>query len=260
MRLPETRTKLHTCTGQPISCVDDWRKLRPLPLDTDVFQEQFKAIELIRKEVNDSPLIMTVFTPLDIADKLLDRNTDLLAEHIAQDPESVRHGLSVFAESLAPFVRKLTTLGIDGIYFSSKWVNGKITADQYRDLAMPFDLQMIREADSLWCNLFHLCEGGIDLGLVADYPVQVFHWDANADNNPGYGAGQRRVPTAAVGGGVDARTLTDGTPEQVEEMAKNWIKDTNGRRFVLGPGCSIVTARTPKENLMAMKAASEKMA
>ena len=252
------RSRLHSCTSQPIRTAADWRKLQPLPLTHPVFEEQFRAIELIRREVKDAPIIMTVFTPLDIADKLIDRNADLLAQHIAEDADSVRHALSVFAESFAPFVRKLASTGIDGIYFSSKWVNNDpITTRQYRDLAMDFDLQMIREADGLWCNLFHLCQGGVDLGLVKEYPVQVFHWDANAPANPAYGEGRTRVPGAAVSGGVDAATLANATPEDVTRKAVAAIEDTGGRRFVLGPGCSIVTARTPDENLKALRSAPE---
>ena len=254
------RSRLHACTHRPIKTAGDWRKLEPMPLDHPVFEEQLKAISLIRNAVKDAPIIMTVFTPLDIADKLVDRDAALLARHIAEDPEAVRHALSVFAETFAPFVRKLSASGIDGIYFSSKWVNGDpISNDAYRRLAVDFDMDVIREAQGLWCNLFHLCQGGINLNLVGDYPVHAFHWDAHADGNPGYDHGRRHVPGMAVAGGVDAATLADGTPEQVEEKAKHCIAQTKGTGFVLGPGCSVVTARTPLENLMALRRAPERM-
>ena len=156
-------------------------------------------------------------------------------------------------------MRRLAVSGIDGIYFSSKWIN-KLPPARYRELAAPHDLRIISEAKSLWCNMFHLCEGGIDLSAVADYPVQVFHWDANAERNPGYDAGLERVPHAAVGGGVDARALAFGTPEDVERKARAWIERTNGSRFILGPGCSIITAKTPAANLRALKDATVAMA
>lgn len=252
------RSRLHICTSQPIKTVADWRKLRPLSLNHPVLEEQFRAIEPIRKGVKDAPIIMTVFTPLDIADKLVDRNSALLARHIAEGPDAVRHGLSVFAETFAPFVRKLASSGVDGIFFSSKWVNRQpITAWQYRNLAAPYDLQMIREADGLWCNLFHLCQGGVDLGLVKDYPVQIFHWDANAPDNFGYGEGRFYLPKAAVAGGVDAATLVFGSPDDVTRKAVKAIKDTGGQRFVLGPGCSIVAAQTSEKNLKALRSAPE---
>ena len=248
----------HRCTDMPVHGAADWRTLRPLPLTTPAFQEQFEAVRLIRKGIGPGvPLIMTVFSPLDIAEKLLDRNAALLKQHIEEDPAALEAGLAAIGATFADFVRALVAEGVDGIFFSTKWANNvKLTAAQYQRLVKPFDLQVLADARSLWCNMLHLCEDQIQLEAMTDYPVHVFHWDAWAGHNPSYGDGQRLIGRT-VGGGVDARTLADGTPEDIIAKARATIAATGGRNLMLGPGCSVQVARTSEANLHALRAAVE---
>lgn len=250
--------KGHVCTASPIHNANDWRKLKPLPLTTPAFAEQFQLIELIRKDMpKRTPLIMTVFLPLDMAEKLVDRNPQLLKQHIEEDPDSVRHAVEVFTETFVPFVRKVAASGVDGIYFSTKWANHrKLAPETYRRLTRDADLQVIAEAKGLWCNFLHLCEDEIQLRELADYPVQVFHWDTRTPGNPNF-ATARESLSGALGGGVDAATLAEGTPAEVEAVARDAIRQTEGRGFLLGPGCSVRIAATPADNLHALRKAAE---
>ena len=248
----------HVCTNLPVRAAGDWRLLRPLDPDTPALAEQIEALRLIRAGIGDAvPLIMTVFSPLDIAEKLLDRDAALLKQHIEEDPAALEAGLAAISETFARFVRVLVAEGVDGLFFSTKWANNvKLTAEQYQRLVKPFDLQVLAEARSLWCNMLHLCEDQIQLDAMADYPVQVFHWDAWAGHNPEYADGQRRLGRV-VGGGVDARTLADGTPEQIRAKARATIAANGGRQLLLGPGCSVQVARTSAANLRALRQAVE---
>ena len=125
--------KLHVCTGHPIREPADWRKLRPLPLTCPPLAEQFEAIRRIRARAPaDMPLIMTVFSPLDIAEKLIDRDAAMLKRHIEADPEALELALAAFAETFAAFVAALPALGVDGLFFSTKWANdSKLSSELY---------------------------------------------------------------------------------------------------------------------------------
>ena len=129
-------------------------------------------------------------------------------------------------------------------------------AAEYRRLARPYDLQVLAEAQGMWCNMMHLCETGIYLDALADYPVHVFHWDNWADDNPGLGDGHGTVGKT-VGGGIDIATLTTAGAQEVERKARAAIEETGGRGLLLGPGCSIATATTPEANLRALRRAVE---
>lgn len=250
--------KLHVCTAHPIDSAQAWRQLKPLAMDTPALQEQIAAIRLIRKELpRDVPLIMTVFSPLDSAEKLVDRNAALLKAHIEQAPEAIEAGLAAIGDTFARFMKLLVAEGVDGIYFSTKWANNvKLTAQQYQRLVRPFDLQVLEPARGLWCNILHLCEDAVQLQAMADYPVQVFHWDEATPNNPQLVDGQRQLGKA-VGGGVDAPTLARGTPEEILAKARRVIRAQEGRNLVLGPGCSVQVAATSDANLRALRQAVE---
>jgi uroporphyrinogen decarboxylase len=250
--------RLHVCTAHPIDSPAAWRKLAPLSLDSAPLAEQFDALRQIRRKVGDGvPIIMTVFSPLDVAEKLVDRNARLLKEHIEADPDSLAMGLAAIADTFERFVARLVGEGVDGIFFSTKWANNvKLSPAQYERLVRPYDLQVLAAAKPLWCNMLHLCEDQIQLSAMADYPVQVFHWDSHAGHNPGYGSGQREVGKA-VGGGVDAATLARGSPADVIAKARAAIGETKGTNFLLGPGCSVQIAQTSADNLHALRRASE---
>lgn len=249
---------LHRCTGHPIASAQSWRQLAPLSMDTPALQEQIRAIRLIRKELPaDVPLIMTVFSPLDSAEKLVDRNAALLKAHIEEAPEALEQGLAAIADTFARFMRLLVAEGVDGIYFSTKWANNvKLTPQQVQRLVRPFDLQVLEPARGLWCNMLHLCEDAVQLEAMADYPVQVFHWDEHTPNNPKLRDGQRLLGKC-VGGGVAAPTLARGTPAEILQRARAVIGAQEGRNLVLGPGCSVQVAATPEANLRALRQAVE---
>ncbi|MFN0162653.1 MAG: uroporphyrinogen decarboxylase family protein, partial [Burkholderiales bacterium] len=244
----------HVCTGHPIVGPQSWRNIKPLSLDTPALAEQFDALARIRARIaSDVPLIMTVFSPLDVAEKLVDRDAALLKSHIEADPDALAGALEAIADTLHRFVARLPALGVDGIYFSTKWANNiKLTPAQYQRLVRPYDLRVLEAAQGLWCNMLHLCEDAIQLEAMADYPVQVFHWDAHTPHNPGFAAGAR-VVGRAVGGGVDAGTLASGAAAAVYDRVRDAITQMNGRNLLVGPGCSVQVARTPAANLEAMR-------
>ena len=96
------------------------------------------------------------------------------------------------------------------------------------------------------------------LRAMADYPVQVFHWDTHAGHNPSFLEGKpvvRAELQKAMGGGVDPTTLASGSQDEVEAKAMHAIRSIGGRGFVLGPGCSVQMAKTPPENLLALRRA-----
>lgn len=250
--------KGHRCTGHPIRAAADWAKLRPLPLSTPAFREQFEALKAIRAQApKDCPLIFTVFSPLDVAEKLIDRDSATLKRHIEENPAALEAALGAFAETFAALVRELPKHGVDGIYFSTKWANdAKLTSEQYRRLVKPWDLAVLQGAGEMWANFLHLCEDHVQLGAMADYPVQAFHWDVQAGSNPGFAAARTQVK-AALGGGVAPAMLSAGAPAEIEAIARAAIADAGERGFVLGPGCSVQIAGTPEANLRALRRAAQ---
>lgn len=243
----------HRCTGHPIGTIDDWRTLRPLPLTTPALAEQFEAVGLLRAHFGQRlPIIMTVFSPLDVAEKLVDRNAVLLGQHLKNDPTKLEPALAAITDTYVRFVRRLATLGVDGIYFSTQWASHlRLSPQAYRHLLRPFDLAVLAETKGLWCNVLHLCGGGIHLAEMADYPVQAIHWDMHAPGNPTLAEGRAKTG-CAVGGGVDVATLAHARSEEVEARLASALGGLPTGALV-GPGCSMLMAATPADNFAALR-------
>jgi uroporphyrinogen decarboxylase len=248
--------RVHETTGQPIAVAADWAKLRPLPLHTPALSEQIEAIRLVRARMPpDVPLVMTVFLPLDVADKLVNRDGALILRHLEENEAAVRSGLDAIAETFTRFVAAVAAEGVDGIYFSTKWANARRMREaDYDRIARTLDLAVIAPARGLWCNMLHLCEDAIHLRALADYPVAMFHWDCRTRRNPSLSRGREILgPRAAVGSGVAVPVLAEGSAAEVRSQAEDAIRQTAGRGLLLSPGCSILTARTPPANLLALR-------
>lgn len=248
----------HVCTHSPIAAPEDWLQLRPVGLDAPALAEQLTALAVMRQAVPaDVPIIMTVFTPLDIAEKLVDRQPNLLAAHIREAPEAITHALEVFAETFAPFVQKLVDMGVDGVFYSTKWTSaGRLAANDYRKLCAPHDLAMMAPAAELPFNILHVCESGVDLTPFADYPVATIHWNDHGPDNPDLVAG-RHITGKAVAGGVDPVAMNTKSAAVIAETACRSIVAAGGTGMILSPGCSVKMAEVTPENLRVLRAAPE---
>jgi uroporphyrinogen decarboxylase len=247
----------HICTGHPIDSIDAWRTLRPLPLDCPPLAEQLRAAEMLVHALGDRlPVIMTVFSPLDVAEKLVDRNTALLKSHLEQDPAALEPALASFAETFAAFVRRLVQIGVDGIYFSTQWASdSRMNAARYQAWVRPYDEIVLNETRTLWFNMLHLCGPQVQLDAMADYPVQAIHWDMHAAGNPSLADGKQRV-RQAVGGGIDVARLATVPAEQVDALLVDCVRAADASGVLVGPGCSAEIGRTPAANFLAMRRAS----
>jgi hypothetical protein len=114
----------------------------------------------------------------------------------------------------------------------------------------------LEAAPNLWFNMLHICGDNIHFKSMADYPVHIFHWDTNLEGNPDFEAGVDEL-TAAVGGGVSIKTMGYGTLDEVETQMQKAFMQTKGRRFLLGPACSVPIPQTPEAHLWALKEGSK---
>jgi uroporphyrinogen-III decarboxylase len=93
-------------------------------------------------------------------------------------------------------------------------------------------------------NVLHVCRDRNHLERVLDYPIAAFHWDVHGAGNPTFTDVLSRTDKAVIGG-VRVATLLDAEPSDVTAEAHKARAETDDRRFLLGPGCSINPATRP---------------
>jgi uroporphyrinogen decarboxylase len=236
-------------TKHVIQSPKDWEHLPLLdPLKAPHLSGQLTCLRLIRRGLGpEVPMIQTIFSPLAQAKNLAGRDT--LVAHMRLYPEAVMKGLETIAETTSRFVEACLDTGIDGVFYAIQHGQaGLLTFDEYKTFGLPFDLKILRLASGLWCNLLHLHGVNIYFELVSYYAslFSIVNWH-DRETPPTLAEAQKRFD-GAVCGGVSQHTIVFQDSSRVREEAQDAIRQTKGRKFILGTGC-VVPVIAPHGNI-----------
>lgn len=220
---------------------DDWADLRVLNPSENVLGEHIAALGTIRRALDgDVPMIMTVFTPLSLADELNGKDTSM-AEHFAQ-PDKLHVGLERITETFEHFIDLAFAAGVDGIFFATTlWgTTNKLTTEQYDQFSRPYDERLMkRMKDKGWFNVLHVCKSNNMLLHLKDLAPDVFHWDATDPTNLSIGEGAKQLDAPVIGG-LDGNLLdSQGAGAWVDDALRTCAEATGKRRWIVGAGCTV---------------------
>lgn len=253
-----------------IKSAKDYRELKNLDPTKGVFGEHIGVTKQLKEGLNKGvPLVVTVFSPLSIAGRIAGgvvrtpSESETLRNFIQEDSESVLYGLSVITQTLAGYVREVIRAGADGIYMSTTvWSKDVMTEDEYRLYGLPYDLSIYKAAidEGAKFNILHICRDNIMLSLLSDYPVEVINFDARSPRNPSLGEALKMTRKALWGGINHKTTLVEGSAASIAEEVHSAIGETEGRRIILGPGCTSLSPIKDDSYLAVKKAVERKQA
>ncbi len=227
----------------PIVTTEQLRFLPDLGLDTPIFQEQLHCIRLLRGQIGDAPLILTLFSPYTSIRQFLGKEQVL--KGIRSNPEAFAEGLGTIAANLRRLMEAAIEAGASGIFFSCMGAtNSDLSPDEYRSLVRPSDLQALQGANQGWLNIVHIhadpgqIDDEIHFNLFTDYPVSAISW---SDRLTGPSLSEALTMTEkCLMGGLDERgPLTHGSETEIENEMLSAISQTRGERLILANGCSI---------------------
>lgn len=233
----------------------DWERLQILdPNKSPHLSAQLACLRLIRRNLNPStPLIQTIFSPLAQAKNLA--GNDTLIAHIRQHPEAVTKGLEIIAKSTAKFAEAVVETGVDGIFYAVQHAQANLLSlDEYKTIGLPYDQQALKPADSLWCNMLHLHGKDVYFSLLRLMNFHIVNWH-DRETYPSL-AEARTLFKGAFCGGLRQDSLVYEGPARVKEEAADSIRQTEGKRFILGTGC-VVPVIASHGNLTAARKAVE---
>jgi uroporphyrinogen decarboxylase len=242
----------------PVTEPGDWRRLRPLEPDRGVLGEQLAALRQIRDGLRgEAHFIQTIFSPLSVAKYLVGNKPEPVKRSMESERDALVVGLEVITQTFATYAQACLEAGVSGIFFATTgWASSdQLSEEEYRRFGTEYDLRVLDAvAGHAPINVLHNCGEHIYFDLLADYPVHAISWAATQPGNPTLGEGLQRTSKAVMGGVSEKSTLPNGTPEHVEAEVREAIAQTEGRRVLIAPGCSI-PPRTPEANLAAAAAA-----
>ena len=231
---------------------NDLERIRPVDAASGALGEQLEALRLISDGLaGDVPFVQTVFSPLSVVGRLA-QDRSIIKRWMTEAPDALHGALEAITETLAAYTKLSLDVGADGIFFpTTEWgTYDALTDEQYELFGRPYDLRVLKAADGADFNIFHVCRAHNMLDKLIDYPAAVINWDIHAKGNDSLAAVLAKTDMAVMGGVDIWRTLPKGNPEQVREEVERALRDTGGKRFLVGPGCSI-SPQTPPENIRA---------
>lgn len=244
-----------TYTVRPVQAPDDWRALPQLDPRAGALGEQLHCLELIQAELgSDVPFIQTIFNPLSQA-KNLAGNARLLV-HLRRHPQALKAGLETITQTTVRFIEQAKRTGLAGIFLAVQHASyGLMSESEYAEFGRPYDLRLLEAAGDLWLNVLHLHGDDVMFDLLADYALQVRNWH-DRESAPSLGQALPKVRGAVCGGLQRDASMLLGTPQQVRAEIADAVRQTGGRRYIVGTGC-VTRVTTPLANLRAARAAVE---
>ncbi|MEO8285400.1 MAG: uroporphyrinogen decarboxylase family protein [Chloroflexota bacterium] len=243
----------------PVHSAADWAKLKPLSPSEGVLDEQIEALERIGEALGgETYFIETIFNPLSIAADLAGSSQAIL-DVMKSDPDALKGALEVITETYTLFAAACIKAGACGIFFATTdWASHDLlNEEQWDEWARPYDLRVLGAVQDAPFNVLHVCKNNNMLFKLADYPVHAINWAVGSPGNPGLREVQVNTDKTVIGGYMN-ETLRDGTPARITSEARVAREQTGGRRWMLGPACSI-PVDCPEENVRAARAAADQV-
>ena len=217
----------------------DWERIRPVPPTEGVFAEMLEGLRIARAELPAVPLLMTIFTPLAVCERLGGRER-LLAD-LRAEPERVQVALEAVTETFGAFAAACLALGAEGIFFATTaWAQRDTVTDaEYARFGRPFDLRVLARAAGAELNVLHVCGAKARVVELADYPVAAVSWNVHAGGNPSLAEFRARVPGRVAIGGVSDAALLSADTGAVRAEVHAALAQTDGRQWIAAGGCTI---------------------
>lgn len=238
-----------------IKKIEDWARIEPLDINKGTYGWHLEALkQIIQEKEPETPLIVTIFNSLSIAAYLA--GDEICLAHLRMHHEQVMPAIKALAETNARFARAAINAGADGIFLSTRFASSEVMPErEYLRFAKEGDLEVLKGAKEGWLNVLHLHGPHPQLPQMADYPVQALNWhDRTTEIN--LNAASQLFKGALMGGVEQYKTLRFGSPQEITSQVRDAVRQMNGKRLVVTPGCTY-HMDTPQANLIALRKAVE---
>jgi uroporphyrinogen decarboxylase len=234
----------------------DWEQLTILDPTKGYLAAQLDCLRMIIGELGQEvPVIQTVFNPLAQAKNLV--GAENLSIHLRRNPQELKIGLRVIAESIQRFIEAVRQMGAAGIFYAVQHAQYSLLSEkEYEDFGRSFDLQALEPAQEFKFNMLHLHGVQVMFDHFLDYPVAIINWH-DRETPPSLAEAKKKFSGALCGGLRRQETMVLGTPEQIKAEAEDAFQQSGGQGLILGTGCVMPTI-VPRGNIIAARKSVEK--
>jgi len=235
-------------TTFPITTIDDWAKIKTVPVDRGRNREVIEAAKLVDERLGgEIPVLQTIFSPLTIAMKLSDGK---VLEHLRQRPDIVHETLTAITEVTRGMTAATLERGAYGIFFATQCATTDLmTVDEYRAFGSAYDRQVLDAAGGSRFTLVHIHGSNIMFDELVAYKAHALNWH-DRRTAPTLAEGQSSSGRTVVGG-IHEKAIADMTPTEAAAQARDAIDALSARHLMIAPGC-VMPITTPEANMRAV--------
>jgi len=227
----------------------------PEPSEDYRFISAMEASKAITKSIGSKTLLYgSICSPFTLIGEL--RGVEPLMLDIVSEPAFVMDMLNLATETLKGYCEYLMDSGVDGIMLCDPTASGSlVTRREFEIFSQPFMKQCGKVIKHHGGKLLtHICGDTSDrLDSVVDIGSDVFSIDYQVNLKK---AKQMISDKVTLLGNIRPSLLYNHSPADVKRACRSCVKNTKGRKFVLGAGCDIAPG-TPIENIEVWKEATQ---
>lgn len=230
----------------------------PDPNSSGRLPEWLETTQRIMEAVGDHVFVMGRADqgPFDLL-CLLRGPQEFMMDLLTEEPEVIHHAMEWTTKAHIIFAKAMLEIAHCTSMGDSYAGPNLISPEKYTEFALPYEQQVVKAVqtgDKPYS--IHICGNTtkiIDQMALTGSRILEVDWQMDM------GKARAAIPKdVTIMGNIDpSDPLVIGTPEQVDQKAKEIIEKTAGRRLILSSGCAM-GANTPPENLAAMVQAAKK--
>lgn len=248
-----------TVTKRVIHRSLDWTELRSHDPYRGELGKHLECLRLVSEHFGEEvPVVATIFNPLAQAKGLAGPET--LMNHMRTQPDRLHSGLNVITDATLRYIEALKRLNIAGIFYAVQHASHNIMSEvEYRTFGVPYDRKIIEVLPGKWWfNMLHLHGKAPMFNLFTSAPIQAINWH-DRDTEPSLTEAREMYQGTLCGGLSREQHVHFGTPATIKQTARDAIRQTEGRQFILSTGC-VVMVTSPLSNLRAVRESVEVVA
>ncbi len=227
----------------------DVGKVSPLDVHNGTLGDQLKVIRRLRDHFGpDLPIVETVFSPIEIAHRLMS-GRESLVQLRKESPGELHSLLEIILKTFRAFCQACLQAGADGIFFATKWATtDQMTWQEYEEFGKKYELPLLRDLrENNALTILHVCGERTYLDQMLDYPVDIFSYDFHAEGAPAPETVIARSGAFVLGGINPLQMRSD-----VGAVLANSSRYTALERWLIGPSC-VVPPDVPDSTIALLK-------
>jgi len=216
---------------------DDLKRITHVDVEKCDWQEQFKALRYISRELNGKAYFLdTVFDPWQsLRRNMAGENIEAL---MANEPDAMLAALDVIADNLIEYCKKSLAIGTAGIFMSMYAARELISRENFLRFVKPPAMKVFAAVSELGkMNTAHIHGEDLFFEDVLDFPVNIFNWWDRSPKGPSLQWVKERID-GCVMGGINQKIVARTTREFLSNHVREGIELGGSRRFFLANGCS----------------------